>query len=501
MSENQEHDVGGPFLRLNRPQFANMPELLVSSIVWGVVGRSDDHPPLEVDSADKIYDAVAYESYDSSPPKKLKIGYTRAERGSARWIRIVESLQEDLDVPRTEAENAAEILLDEIRALRPAKSKTYAAVPMNLGTALMQDRKGLLRAPGPANYASILERMYVLGGGKDSAAKKLILALESPEGGNPPWLENALRASAPLYLQKTEDILRATVDGTVNPKVGAQPLWLKGEDTPFSWFVAAWDALCEDGWVERMPRRRWVDWTSCVLRNALGIGFLFEMNLFRTLILGVASSDRPDEVSRAALSKHRALLRWNDEARVSERSVKEQIETTVQQGTAAMTLMRRWVEEGCSDPADFDSDPNGLASWVQAARDWLEAKGQLEIETEISLEFEVARDSRAANNVDETIMYALSGRSDAPGATDLYGLLKRRGRYYIVDPGQEWLVVMSSLSAAKGQSITRVADVDRALRSLSLRPGYLSIVKRLEASGLARGSHDADEAIEVQVAF
>ncbi|WIY26010.1 hypothetical protein [Parasedimentitalea psychrophila] len=501
MSENQEHNVGGPFLRLNRPQFANMPELLVSSIVWGLVERSENHAPLAVDSEDEIHDAVAFDRYDSSHSNSLDIGYTRAKRGSARWTKLVESLQEDLDVSRAEAATAAEILLDEIRALRPAKSKTYAAIPINLGTALMQDRRGLLRAPGPANYASILERMYVLGGGNDSAAKKLVLALGSSEGGNATWLETALQAGAPLYLQKAEDIVRSTVKGPVNPQVGEQPLWLKGVDTPFSWFVAAWDALCEDGWIERMPRRRWVDWTSCVLRNALGIGFLFEMNLLRTLVLGVVSSDRPDEVSRAALSKNRALLRWNDEARVSERSVREQILTTVQQGTAALILLRQWVEEGCSDPAEFDHDPDGLTSWVKAARDWSKAKGPLQIETAISQAFEAARDSRSANNVDETIMYALRERSDAPGATDLYGLLKRRGRYYFVDPGQEWLVVMSSLSAVRGQGITRVADVDRALRSLCLRPGYLSIVRRLEASGLARGSHDADEAIEVQVAF
>ncbi|CTQ63496.1 hypothetical protein [Roseibium album] len=507
-SNNTERSVGSPFLRLNRPQYANMPEILVSSLTWGIVERARDRESvsLKVDGNEEPYEAIAFDRYDISKPKNLRIGFTRPRQDTERWEKLVESLRSDLDIPAEQAKVAAEILLDDLRALRPAKAKSYAAVPVSLGTSLLQDRSGLLRTPGPANYAAILERMYVLGGGEGSASRKLVQLFGGEGETITPWLDDALEAGAPEFLAEAKKVIISECEGPDVAVGGLQPLWLQNESTPYAWFARSWDMLCHDGWIERMPRRRWTDWAACILRNALGLGFLFEMNLLRALALGVVTNEEAEAVARAALSKSRPLLRWNDEARVSERSVKEQIETTVIQGTASLSVLDKWIKQGCPRPAEFDDDSNGLANWIQNARDWSAKQSTASLEAQIAEAFERSADdlrsSRGSSkNVRETVMYALTERSDAPGSRDLYSLLRLRGRYHVIDPGQEWLVVLSSLSTGMGQGVARVADIDGALRALCLRPGITALVDRLEDAGLARGSHDADEAIEVKAAF
>ena len=57
------------------------------------------------------------------------------------------------------------------------------------------------------------------------------------------------------------------------------------------------------------------------------------------------------------------------------------------------------------------------------------------------------------------------------------------------------------MQASDASEATRVADVVAALDAIGVTTGYNTIVDELERVGLARTSHDADDAIEVAAAF
>ncbi len=109
---------------------------------------------------------------------------------------------------------------------------------------------------------------------------------------------------------------------------------------------------------------------------------------------------------------------------------------------------------------------------------------------------------RASNNVAELVRYSLIDRSTPGINEDLYYTLKKRGRRYtVVEPGQEWIVVLSSLLAREPGQSSRVADLLQALECLGIGAGHRTVIGELEKVGLARTSHDADDAIEVKAAF
>lgn len=493
---------GQPFLGLNRPQYANMPEILISSLAWSLVEGTNrgEKLSLVLEEGGEAFDAVAFDSYGHAT-SSMKIGYTRPGAPSKRWERLLDVIAETFDLPEKEAGDAAQLLVNDLRALRPTKSKTFAAIPLDATAALLQDRSGLLRTPGPANYAAIIERMFVLGGGRGSAARPMVEAMKGEGAGHPNWLASALREMSPEYTAVAVDRLARLDDGE-EMQGGERPRWLEGTPTPFTWFAESWPNLCDGGWTERMPRRRWVDWASCVLRTTLGMGFLFEMNLVRRMVQAVASDEPADAVAEAALGYGDALMRWDDTSRVSDRSVREQIRSAAYEGTAVMDLLKAWTaNEGCPSTSDFLQDEKGLQNWLSAARAWARTRGTAKVLRELAEAMESAGDSRSANNVDETIFYALRERSEGPSASDHYAMLRQRGRYFVVDPGQEWLVAISALAGDRSARVTRAADVQEQLMHLRLQPGLPNIIRRLEASGLARGSHDADGAVEVQIAF
>ena len=493
-----------PFLGLNRPQYAAIPEMLLVALAWGAVASSGEgrHRRHIVDGAE--FDALAFEHADSKAPKSFTIGRTFPQRASERRSALETALAASLRLERSKAEQVAAILLEDLKALRPPKAKEISATPLSLQASLLQDVPGLARAKNPANYLAIIERMNVLGSGETSAAAGLVSALSRQGSANPAWLDDALVAIAPPALGEAARGAREWADRAPGVE-GRPPAWLaKEERTPYAWFARTWSSLTTGGWIERMPRRRWVDWCACVLRTALGAGYLFEMNLVYHLVVGVASDEPTPDVARRALSLDEPLLSWDERARVSSRDVRGRVLLAAQRGTSCLELVRRWrkeAEDRFPDPARFDDQIDGLETWLTEARSWRDRVGADRVRREVAACMEVGSVPTPAKNVDETIMYALRSRVDRPGAADLYGLLRTRGRYAIVDPGQEWFVAVASLAAGPADSAGRVADVDDALRAIGLRPGFPAIVERLELSGLARRSHDADEAIEVASAF
>ena len=72
----------------------------------------------------------------------------------------------------------------------------------------------------------------------------------------------------------------------------------------------------------------------------------------------------------------------------------------------------------------------------------------------------------------------------------------------MVQPGKEWLVVLSSLEAeGRDLDTVRLADVTQTFEQLGLIWDFKTLIRELEVLGLALSSSDADNAIEVARAF
>ena len=108
--------------------------------------------------------------------------------------------------------------------------------------------------------------------------------------------------------------------------------------------------------------------------------------------------------------------------------------------------------------------------------------------------------SGSAKNTWETMRYSLLDRTKS-GADDLYALLRPAGRYTWVEPGQEWLVTIASLQASGPGELSRLTDLEQALSALGIEVSQQTLVERLEGFGLARSSHDADDALEIMTGF
>lgn len=249
-----------------------------------------------------------------------------------------------------------------------------------------------------------------------------------------------------------------------------------------------------------MPRRRWTDWASCVARTGLAAGFMFEMHLYRRLCAALITQEDENDVVRGMIDDSNRLFGWDDLIQKSAADVGPVIRQLADAGSACMKLITELVSDKDLEVpsfAEFDDDTNGLAAWLRAARAVCKARPDLEQEVGTAL---AAKKSGTANNTWETIRYSLLSRS-SEGEQDLYALLKSAGRYTWVEPGQEWLVTISSLQAAGPGQLSRMTDLTAALAAIGIDASQRTLVSRLESYGLARSSHDADDALEIMPGF
>ncbi|MBY6117478.1 hypothetical protein KUW09_24975 [Mameliella alba] len=400
---------------------------------------------------------------------------------------------------RDGAAKMVSILLEELEAPYSNKALRSAATPLGVETALLQDLRGVTGKKNPANLALNLEKMYALGGGKASVAASWTSAVMSSSGGGlPTWIRDFYAVVAPSALEAVIETVKQNGPSHAVKDL-RQPKWLP-RNTPYKWFASAWTNLCHSGWVDQMPRRRWTDWASCVARTALASGFMFEMHLYRRLCAALIATDDAEDAVRAIIEDSNRLFGWDDLMQKSAADVGPVIRQLADAGSSCMKLISELtLEKGSAVPtfAEFDDDENGLTAWLRAAREACKDRSGFEQDVGTAL---AAKKSGTANNTWETIRYSLLARS-SDGEQDLYALLKSAGRYTWVEPGQEWLVTISSLQAEGPGQLSRMTDLTSALAAIGIDASQRTLVTRLENYGLARSSHDADDALEIMPGF
>ncbi len=474
------------FPDLKRPQYPSSPEVLLSALAWSVIPRVPEYSATGLIYQRKESRAKRGVVIEQTMPRDKGLEDFRASLQSNGWTTAAAG-----DLPRVVAEAAADAML----GVKPPKGVGYASSAIGLAGALLQDPVGSLATKNPPNFASLLNTMYVLGGGVDgqtaasrwfdvarhySATGKL-KALEDalagttlkrflPEGAWPPTAPQVARASVPEPLPSwwQEDVVSA------------------GVGTPFSWFHSSWNRLCSREWYKILPPRRWAGWAVCVLRNAIGFTFLWEANFFLELALGIADHERdPATVARWALSPKRPLVPYQ-RGGIAQMDVMPSIRRLLTQGLTC----RKAIIEAASK---LSEEPNNLASLVEALR----ATNPKSINAALG----GGGDKGGLPNLIETVRYSLLARS-APDAPDHHALLKVVSRNYThVAPAPEWIVVMSAMAATGPSDVVRLGDVQRSLEDIGFKPRIDFLLGELERAGLCASASDGDEGIEINLGF
>jgi hypothetical protein len=277
------------------------------------------------------------------------------------------------------------------------------------------------------------------------------------------------------------------------------PRWWTGSDfdpaeTPFGWFAESWRKLCSDEWIQALPPRRWTDWASCLIRQALAFCFLWEAHFFRVLgrYVAMENSEPPETAAARIRAAPLGLIPWATAGSIATLDIKPRMRDLLRTGHACRAAFWEWQ---ASTVAPKDKSLVGMLSYTRK-RASKALRGQLV----------AALDGNAKagglSNLIETVEYSLLCRRDTGRSADFYGFTKTVSRRFThVAPSPEWIVVISSV-AAPGPSVgCRLADVIVSLQRLGLQPRIDTLVQELERAGLCASAPDGDEGILVSPAF
>lgn len=474
---------------LDRPQYVPSPEVLLSALAWSVVPRQQKSIGL------------IYERHGTRGARKVQIEQTMP---SAAQMNVFAQSLNRAGYRTVGSRNGlpkivAESVTAAIRGSMPQEGKGTPSAALGLCGALLQDPVGALSVEGPPNFAKLINTMYALGHG-------------SPEfTAGIKWHTAARRQAQTKQLKPIETAFASTTlkpylpagwDGNADPDPRAKPtelpLWWQrdvldaGVPTPFSWFQQSWDRLCSDYWVTTLPPRRWAAWAVCVLRHALGFGFLWEANFFREVARGlIDGSLSPEAAATWSLRPTRPLIAHN-----SGSTAQMDVKPAMWQLLASGLACREAVLQACKF---VDRPATSLPDLMSSLKTRVDKPQRASLQA--ALRGEAPAMERSLKNLREAVRYALLARGTAstPDHTSLLRVVSRN--YTHVAAGPEWIVVMAALSAGPGAKVLRLGDVRVALDALGFRPRIDFLLGELERAGLCASAPDGDEGIEVKLGF
>lgn len=473
---------------LHRPQYAQSPDLFVISLAnraYKVAAFAEPASP----NARRVYRDNRSPSSTARALVETAADGQRLSSGErqdrlAKWGAAL--AKNGLTGDEVAKEVVAAAMARSIGRRSADKAKSDSAVPFSPNTALLQEVKGLVGSTAP-DYSVVVEQLFSLGHGGESgplqSATDLWLEAMSCRLESDLLVRAIDRASASLLPAITLVEGSRVEDAAAGaPELGR--LIRDSNATPMHWLCGAWREVTQPHWVERLPARRWVDWASAVLRLGFGMGLMWDANYFSCLATIVLGEEVPTEDDlKAAIDSRGKLLRWPDSyLAVSSRAVR--VRPALRRGL----LARKWFE---SEAKNRTASPVEVLVALNADRNARE-----------SLARQVGSPTAppGEKNLFEAVKYALSGRQADGDGSDLYGLMRYRGRYLVVEPGPELIAVGASLVAGEERSAT-VGDLMGDLELLGIHSSLGEVLAETERSGLAEMSADADIAVTIRSAF
>lgn len=460
-------------LPFNRPEYFSVPEALLSSLAWRaheLVPESDAQKPVGL-----MYKAEAKEThYLTLKPTKPE-GTAAEALGRQLKATALNTMASDLLL--------GEAVASSVMGIRIEKTGNQPASPITPALALMQDPRGILVKKGPPDFASIIESLFTVGhpvGGPTESATELWMTAADRRLQLDPMLSAIDRSMMSTVF--ADRCVRRTALSIPEDSVDWCGLY---PETPYEWFAKSWTALTSSEWVEALPARVWVDWATTVLRLAMGLGFLWEYAWYEALGDAIIRDHVPDTWEELQATVRSPLPWQSSRSSISVRDVGSTIKWRVSRGEKIRKSLKERLNE---------------SGQQQDAIEFLRSAAESDLRG--SLAAEITEKKEAGKLVWETIKYGLQVRESSGPFTDYYGILKTRGRrYLLIDPGTEWIAVVASLTCGSPGSKCNVGDVLRDLTMLGMRPELGDLVALLERAGMARGSADADHAVIVESAF
>ncbi len=456
---------------MSRPEYTPAPETLLTALTWNAFSLEPN-----------TYRGLLFK-YAKPTPDKDGFFETFPSDSDPRLQELQDALVAHGVSTEDHNRDMTRALLEALTGADVSGARTKSVSPLSPSIAALQNVVGMTGKENPANFAKIIEDLYSIGAGNpvDSSATQL-------------WLDACNhRLKSDHLLKALNDCATVLLPGTLEEKgtrvTSTEQMAVTGDltNTPFSWFSRSWTNINSPNWVDALPARVWTDWATTVLRLGIGIGFLWEASWFENLALQILNGKARtwDELK----GNVGPMIPWEPtSAAVSIRDVLPTLRIRVFRAHGVRLELDKWFK------ADVQRKTLSLADAIDAMR--------MDTELVSALSAALNYSSDPKTNVWEAVSFTLQTRDSKEGTPDFYGLLRRRGRrYLLVDPASEWISIIASLSSPGPGKSTTVGAISKNLIELGLRPTFSELIFLLERAGLARGSADADQAVQVESAF
>lgn len=460
-------------LPLNRPQYVALPEGFLSAIAWGGYQNLP-----KIDGATQ---ALKFRGV-SSLGKSLKVVFTDPSRpDDAELGKVFRKNLENLGINIAEdGAPLAEAVANSILGIQPQGGKTIPASPMTPNLALLQNLEAISGSANPVGLAEILETIFSLG--DTSTSKDTVASL---------W-RNAMevRLTTSTLLNTIDSALfeTLTVFSDLKEKPRQQKAVFSGwadslENSPFTWFNKSWRTITSESWVQTLPPRVWTDWATTVLRMGYGLAYLWEtawyVSIARTVIGGY--SGKPKQI----VSRMDQILPWRKlDAGTEVRDVNSKIISRAESSLRIREAIEAWSSKQTSEFDSMEDEIEALSKDTEVLKKFSDALRPMNA-------------SDPTQRLREAIFYSLQTRDEE----DFFGLLSKRGKYKLPEPGIEWIAAMSSLAIGEPGRKSDLATIKSHLNEAGLEPNLDELTKLLEVAGLARSSADSDQGMVVEAAF
>lgn len=505
-------------LPLPRPEYAKQPESLLTDLLWQSRGSSLSCTP----TGNSTYlDELAKLRKDKKAPPTNRLIPLRArggKPGTTETIPIAERTAISTDIlAGGEGQELLRALLESILAPQSQGDRSLACVPIHPDAVVLQTLQGLVNKDNPPDLAKAIEAVGWLGGSSGQGhAASLFLEVFNRRAGISDGLTGLVDNIFPIIAQHTWSALSSGGENSSQ----SLPAWPGVSSlsvssafpsaladctrTPFYWFWKKWFVLCStaNGWYDKLPTRRFIDWATCLLRTGLAFAYLWEANFFcqvHSVIMERAKSTG----DTGAMSSLRSMLR---EGCVLARIEPPQLPATKKHAWNALgnLLARGYVArknfEDQLEETPFPESPGDavdvtVEKWINS----LAASGSL---AKLIAPLQVG--SQTAKNAREFVRYLLLPRSsddDSADQADFYYLAQTNSRSFWFQPGPEWLVVVTSLLCGQVGGHCTLGMLIDDLERLGIDVERWVLVDMLENAGLSVDSPDADNALLIHSSF
>ena len=507
-------------LPLPRPEYAKQPESLLTDLLWHSKGSNLSSIP----TGNGTYlDELTKLRQDKKDPPTDRLIPLRARGGKSSTTETI-PIAEGTSISATIASDSASqellrALLESILAPRSRGDRSLTCVPIHPDAVVLQTLQGLVNKDNPPDLAKAIEVVGWLGGSSGQGhVASLFLEAFNRRSGISEGLTGLLDNSFPVVAQHTWSTLISRAASSSQrppawPSVSSLPISVASPSalanstrTPFYWFWKKWSVLCNEanGWYDRLPTRRFVDWATCLLRTGLAFAYLWEANFFCQIhSVIMEQSKSPGETQ--AMSSLRSMIRQGSvlatiespQLPATKKNVWNALSNLLARGYVARKAFEdHFLEEDVPFPASPGDDVEvTVEKWI----DSLAASGTL---AKFAVPLQIG--SQTANNAREFVRYLLQPRSsndDSADQADFYYLARTNSRSSWFQPGPEWLVVVTSLLCGRVGGQCTLGMLLDDLAQLGIRVERWILVGMLENAGLSVDSPDADNALLIHSGF